>query len=559
MRDTAMMRSLRSRLLLAFSLVALLPLLIAMAVLTQRIRASVRAQADERLAATAALLRTRIDAERARTAERLALIAGDPALKRLILVEPPQSPATGEALAEQRFLLGLDLLMVADTSGRVLGEAASVPGQEPPLPATAIAPLATAGTTMVPALGRRALVAVASVPVRYQGATVARLIGGTSLDSTWLAALARTSGIDLTLRDAGGGVVATTVSDENASLLSRRVALGDGAAPTLTVLASTAIADRAVSALAGAAVVLGALGLLLAIGLALLWSRQISRPVERLAAFSQRIAQGDWDEPLALASVTELSTLAAALERMREDLGRYRERLRVSERHAAWSQMARQVAHEIKNPLTPIAVSVADLRRSYEQRRADFPQILDQAVRTIGDEVESLKRLLQSFSELGRMPEPKPERCALDDLLGDLRTLYAGEIASGRLAIARSASLQLTTDRAQLRQALVNLIQNGLEALDGAGRVSVAAVARGDAVEIAVADDGHGIDAAQRARLFTPGFTTRERGSGLGLTIVQRIVHDLGGTVSIDPPAARGATFRVRLPLSPGTDPCPRS
>src|SRR6185503_15743989 len=108
-------------------------------------------------------------------------------------------------------------------------------------------------------------------------------------------------------------------------------------------------------------------------------------------------------------------------DRMRADLRGYRDRLRTSERHAAWSQMARQVAHEVKNPLTPIAVSVADLRRSFEQKRPDFPQILDQAVRTIGEEVESLKRLLQSFSELGRMPEPHPEPCVLDDLLGDLR------------------------------------------------------------------------------------------------------------------------------------------
>ena len=133
------------------------------------------------------------------------------------------------------------------------------------------------------------------------------------------------------------------------------------------------------------------LGLALAVLLGLLWSSQVSRPVERLAAFSQRVAQGEWDEPLTLESVRELQTLVAALDRMRGDLRAYRERLVASERQAAWSQMARIVAHEVKNPLTPIAISIADLKRSFDQQRPDFPAILEQAVRTIGDEVDALQ------------------------------------------------------------------------------------------------------------------------------------------------------------------------
>jgi HAMP domain-containing protein len=146
-------------------------------------------------------------------------------------------------------------------------------------------------------------------------------------------------------------------------------------------------------------VTLAAAGLLLALVLGLLWSWRVARPVERLAADSGRLARGDWDTPVEPSGIRELEALAGSLDHMRQDLREYRERLRVSERHAAWSQMARTVAHEVKNPLTPIAIAVADLKRSHELNRPEFPQILEQAVRIVGEEVESLKRLLDEFSE----------------------------------------------------------------------------------------------------------------------------------------------------------------
>jgi signal transduction histidine kinase len=157
------------------------------------------------------------------------------------------------------------------------------------------------------------------------------------------------------------------------------------------------------------------------------------------------------------------------------------------------------------------------------------------------------------------MPEPHPERTAAKDVLADLGALYVREVTEGRLAIAAPpATMTLCTDRALLRQALVNLVKNGLEATEPAGRVTVSAAARDGAVEFAVADDGPGIPAERRARRFEPGGSTKPQGSGLGLTIVARIVHDLGGTVVADPAAGRGATFRVRLPAGEG-DPWPAS
>src|SRR5262249_43820248 len=152
------------------------------------------------------------------------------------------------------------------------------------------------------------------------------------------------------------------------------LSLGTDRGASILGLVSTAPVDRTIAVVQWTSLVLGALGFLIAIALGVLWSSQVSRPVERLAAFSDRVAQGEWDEPLALKSVRELETLVAALDRMRGELRGYRDRLVISERQAAWSQMAQQVAHEVRNPLTPIAISIADLKRSYDQERPEFPE-----------------------------------------------------------------------------------------------------------------------------------------------------------------------------------------
>jgi nitrogen fixation/metabolism regulation signal transduction histidine kinase len=327
-----------------------------------------------------------------------------------------------------------------------------------------------------------------------------------------------------------------------------------GAPPyaTLTGLASTASADSAIRSVWIASALLALLALLVGIPLAILWSSQISRPVERLARFSEKVALGNWDEPLTLRSTREIETLVDALDRMRLDLKTYRDKLVISERQAAWSQMARKVAHEVKNPLTPIAISIEDLKRSYDQKRPDFPEILSQAVHTIGEEVETLRRLLQGFSDFARIPPPQRTACGITSLLGDLETLYGREVGSGRLVVRRPEhEIPFEADAGQMRQMLLNLVKNGLEALNGDGRVVVSAEERGNALEIAIADSGSGLTPEQRANLFVPGFTTKTHGSGLGLTIVERIVSDHQGTITVDEAGGRGTTFRVRLPLAP--------
>jgi two-component system nitrogen regulation sensor histidine kinase NtrY len=545
-------RSLRARIVTGSALVALIPLTLATLVLSRRIESTVRAQSADRLAAALDGLQTRLRSDANRIERQVRILGNDPTLKRLYLVRAGGGRDLSDHVAERRVLLGLDFLAVQGPDGGVLANDASHE------------------------IGPRGVSLTRTAPIVFEGRPVGAVVGGLAVDSTLLAAMKRAGGIDLVLQDADGEVLASTagagidsvpaapvvarVKLGGRSYLATSAPLGSGGARTARIIAldSTAAMDGTITALRVTALVTGAAGLLLAVLLGTLGSSQISGPVERLAAFSRRMAQGDWDEPLRIESVRELETLVEALDRMRRDLTAYREKLVVSERQAAWSQMARAVAHEVKNPLTPIAVSVADLKRSYDAKREDFPQILDQSVRTISEEIHALERLLREFSEFARLPEPRVAPCRMADLWGDLETLYGRERAAGRLRIDPAGSeLTFHADPDQVRQALVNLLRNGFEAGEDSV-VSVSAARENGAVTISVSDTGPGLSPEQRRRLFTPGFTTKASGSGLGLTIVQRIVHDHRGTIDVRSDPGRGTTFRLSFPTGPEAA-CPPS
>jgi len=559
------MRSLRSRLILGVSLLTLIPLAITLVLLTNRVQTIVRRDAAARLDRALGEVRGAIASNGAQLTEKMRILANDPELKRLFLLRPG-SRELADYIAERQFLLGLDFLSLADTSG-VIVSASATPGKESADSTARVDPHGDPAAERIEALasGRR-LGMVAGAPIRYRSDFAGIVRGGLVLDEGLLTRLGGPGGIELALRDNQDHVLASTLAGAADDLPARteRTEVGgrsylvrsapletaDPLGIQLVGLASTDSADRILASIRITSAFLAILGLVIAILLGIAWSSQVSGPVERIAAFSDRLARGEWDEPLSVPSVRELDTLVAALERMRGDLRAYRERIVVSERQAAWGQMARKVAHEIKNPLTPIAISVADLRRSYEANRPDFPEILDQAARTVAEEVESLRRILQEFSDFARLPAPvfTPESAAA--LLVEIESLYAREIAEGRLHVTRpKPDLILLWDRAQMRQALINLVQNGLEATGRNGRVEVEARRSGDVLEIAVRTPGPGLSAEQRANLFVPGFTTKPHGSGLGLTIVERIVHEHGGTILVDSEPGAGTAFRIQIPV----------
>jgi len=218
---------------------------------------------------------------------------------------------------------------------------------------------------------------------------------------------------------------------------------------------------------------------------------------------------------------------------------------------AAWGEVARKLAHEIKNPLTPIQLSAQRVRKAWLKEDPAFEKVVTESTRAIVDEVEALKNLVDEFAQFARLPAASLEPAALHDVIDQALSLYDGLFPGVTFERRLAPDLpRLRLDPDQMRRALINLVDNAIEATEGRGRVLVATEydrAEGRA-RLVVADDGPGIAAADRERLFVPHFSTKKRGSGLGLAIVSRIVQEHLGTIRAEDNAPRGARFVVELP-----------
>jgi two-component system nitrogen regulation sensor histidine kinase NtrY len=219
---------------------------------------------------------------------------------------------------------------------------------------------------------------------------------------------------------------------------------------------------------------------------------------------------------------------------------------------AAWRAVARRIAHEIKNPLTPIQLSAQRILKKYRDGAEDLPEALEAGVQTIVAEVGGLKQMVDEFSQFARMPEVRPVAGDLAAMLRSVAALYGGH---ERLRVELRLPDELpgvAFDPDLLRRAIVNLLDNAVEATGGRGHVVVACEAEADGrgVRITVADDGPGVPRDDREKLFLPYFTTKKRGTGLGLAIVNRIVSDHDGRIRVEANRPRGARFVLTLPLA---------
>jgi two-component system, NtrC family, nitrogen regulation sensor histidine kinase NtrY len=218
---------------------------------------------------------------------------------------------------------------------------------------------------------------------------------------------------------------------------------------------------------------------------------------------------------------------------------------------AAWRDVAQGIAHEIKNPLTPIQLSAQRLRRKYHDRARDFDAVFDECTNTIITQVEELKGLLDEFSKFARMPESNPVPTDLRQLLEDVLHLYQGVHRDIEVTLSCDPALtKVNLDGEQMKRVLINLVENAIEAMDGKGRVDIVTNLdlRHQHVRIDVRDTGVGIPPQLRDKLFLPYFTTKKGGSGLGLAIVNRIVADHGGRIAVRDNQPQGSVFSIELP-----------
>ena len=218
---------------------------------------------------------------------------------------------------------------------------------------------------------------------------------------------------------------------------------------------------------------------------------------------------------------------------------------------AAWREVARRLAHEIKNPLTPIQLSAERMRRHLSSAPEPTRALVEECTGTIVEEVESLKSLVDEFSQFARMPAPRTVSTDLHELLNDVLSLYVG-IFPGVEILRRFADAlpKVAIDPEQIRRVIINLIDNAIEAMEQKGTIEIETQhdRSNNLVRVIVADDGPGIPASERDKLFLPYYSTKKRGSGLGLAIVRRIIAEHGGSIDLSDNTPRGTRFAVELP-----------
>jgi two-component system nitrogen regulation sensor histidine kinase NtrY len=218
---------------------------------------------------------------------------------------------------------------------------------------------------------------------------------------------------------------------------------------------------------------------------------------------------------------------------------------------AAWREVARRLAHEIKNPLTPIQLCAERLRRHFASAPPRAQALVNECTTTIVGEVESLKGLVDEFSQFARMPAPRTIPTDLTHLITDTLALYDGILTDVRIEQRAAGDIPLVRlDPEQIRRVVINLVDNAVEVMDRTGRITVETQLDrpNGVVRLTVADDGPGIPPAERDKLFLPYYSTKRRGSGLGLAIVRRIIAEHGGNIEVADNTPRGTRFTIELP-----------
>jgi two-component system nitrogen regulation sensor histidine kinase NtrY len=286
--------------------------------------------------------------------------------------------------------------------------------------------------------------------------------------------------------------------------------------------------------------------------LAVLFARSLGRPIAELAKEARKVAT-DQANPLRVRGSGEIAELVQAFDRMLEDLAVTRARLAATSRVAAWREVARRVAHEVKNPLAPIRAAVETLRRLRARGDPAFDEYFDEATRTVLDEVHRISDIVTEFTRFARLPAPRPQEVDLVEAVRHVLQLQKST-AEGILLEHEVGDRipRVRADRDQVVQVLVNLVQNAVEAVKGkpGGRVVVRVEAgRQGLVDITVHDNGPGVAAEIAARLFEPYATTKADGTGLGLAIAQRIAVEHNGELSYLGVSSGGAVFRFALPI----------
>jgi nitrogen fixation/metabolism regulation signal transduction histidine kinase len=300
--------------------------------------------------------------------------------------------------------------------------------------------------------------------------------------------------------------------------------------------------------------------LLIAAALGLFIARRATGRVAALSDAARRVGEGDLTVRVAPRGSDELDDLGRAFDRMVAELSDARSRLVYLQKVSAWQEVARRLAHEIKNPLTPIQLAVQELASKYRGGDPAYERLLGTAQEILTEEIGVIRRLVDDFSAFAKLPKVAPAPVDLGQVVDDFARAHPEWQRA--LEVERPAPVAALCDKMLIRRVLANLVENAVQAAEAAGRAPAVriAVARADhAASLFVDDNGPGVAEEARERIFDPYVTTKEHGTGLGLAIVRKIMLDHGGDVRVAPEASPlgGARFVVTLPVlgSESSDP----
>jgi nitrogen fixation/metabolism regulation signal transduction histidine kinase len=300
-------------------------------------------------------------------------------------------------------------------------------------------------------------------------------------------------------------------------------------------------------------------GILISIGATLWIAAAFSRPCEKLAEASQQVALGEWNAQVEVSSSDELGQLAESLNAMTQQLVEQRGKLVQAERGAAWRELARRLAHELKNPLFPLQITVENLVRAQHLPPEEFNEIFQDSTATLLAELGNLKTIIGRFSDFSSLPKPQLQATSLNELVTRVANLHAPQLKNSPKPISIQLALRddlpnLELDPDLIYRVISNLVLNAVDAMPEGGTISIQTSADSDSAKLVVSDSGTGLTKEECERLFTPYYTTKQHGTGLGLAIVQSVVSDHHGSITVQSEPGRGTSFVITLPRTqPGS------
>jgi len=585
----------RRKLLAVFALTVLVSVVAVAWSISSLTRKAFEKANEERTAALVAQFRREFNRRGEEVVHHVETIAASESTTRMALALSHDSPDYGAYLNEGRTLADsqqLDFLEFVDSQATIISSAqwpAKFGYKDALIPVSSIPRDAFLKQEELPDGAALGLFAVREVSL---GEKTLFVIGGRRLDKNFLASLELPSGMRaMFYQNLGAGLSPQFLIDASGTLqqqdriapIIQHLQQQQRESTTLVHWSSNAADDETIDAIPltgrddrllgvllignsrrpyvelrqhirSAALLSGTGGILLAILLSGWAAARVTRPVEQLARAAREVASGNWNTQVAVASSDEMGELAESFNRMTRELLTQREHLVQAERVAAWRELARRLAHELKNPLFPLQLTVENLLRARQQSPQQFEEMFQESSSTLLAEIANLKAIISRFSEFSRMPQPQFQRIQLNDVVQNVGRLFQAQLRAPehvpiecKLELAEPME-PIAADPDLLHRALSNLVLNAMDAMPQGGALTLRTHQEGDLSYVEVSDTGTGLTPEECERLFTPYYTSKPHGTGLGLAIVQSVISDHGGRISVRSESGRGATFVIELP-----------